>query len=208
MSSIRSIWSGVRRWLSGLIGGKSGQISSPKRESEKDLRDRLNERIETEKAKAQGVEKLRRELREAQGDMKDLMGQIAEVRRTSRRDLSTVSDELGEMKTLIGRLGASLETKEEELDQIEGAAQNLNLRREVRTIGAALAATILVPFATAFLLWTFGNPIPSVLTPQMRMSPTEIETIEDGKVLQKARESLAPADSARLEELIQEGMSQ
>src|SRR6056297_3205941 len=101
MSSIQSIWSGVRKWLSGLIGGKSG---SPRRESQKDLRERLNERIEVERSKAEGVKELRKELQEAQSDMKNLLQQIADLRRTSSRELSSVSGRLGDLKELVRRL--------------------------------------------------------------------------------------------------------
>jgi light-regulated signal transduction histidine kinase (bacteriophytochrome) len=197
MSSFRSIWSGVKRWTSSLF-------SRSQSESESDLRERLDQRIEAQMRKAEGVEKLRKELHRAQSDVKDLSGQVAELRRTSNRDLSNVSGRLDDLKELVRRLGATLAAKEQELEQIEAAADRLSTRRLVTTISAAAMSAMLAPAFLVASLWTFGGPIPSILTKEKRMSQKEIEAIDSGKTLQRARENLSRADSVRLERLIQE----
>jgi hypothetical protein len=199
MSSIQSFWSGVKRSVRRLIGSESSEASSGK-----DLRDQLNERIEAEKQKARGAEELRQELLEAQGEMKTLSNQFAELRRTSKEGLLNVRGRLEELSSLVRRLGATLAAKEKELERIEAAAENLRARRLVTTISAAVMSSIIAPGFLVASLWTFNGPLPSILTKENRMSPKEIETMEAGQELRRARQNLSRADSVRLERLIQE----
>jgi hypothetical protein len=199
MSSIQSFWSGVKRSVRRLIGSESSEASSGK-----DLRDQLNERIEAEKQKARGAEELRQELLEAQGEMKTLSNQFAELRRTSKEGLLNVRGRLEELSSLVRRLGATLAAKEKELERIEAAAENLRARRLVTTISAAVMSSIIAPGFLVASLWTFNGPLPSILTKENRMSPKEIETMEAGQELRRARQNLSRRDSIRLENLIQE----
>jgi hypothetical protein len=195
MSSFQSIWSGVKRWTSSLF-------SRSQNESESDLRERLDQRVEAQMRKAEGVERLRKELHGARSDMKTLSGQVTKLRSKSDRSLSSVSGRLDDLKELVRRLGKTLAVKEQELEQIEAAAANMSWRREVRTQLVAVLVGFL-PLLVTLSLWRAGQ-IPSILTKEQRMSQKEIETLEAGQELQRARQNLSRADSVRLERLIQE----
>ena len=200
MSSFRSIWSGVKRWTSSLF-------SRSQSESESDLRERLDRRIEAQMRKAEGAEELRKELHRAQSDVKDLSGQVAELRRTSNRDLSNVSGRLDELKELVRRLGKTLAVKEQELEQIEAAANNLRTRRLVTTVSAAAMAATLAPALLLSILWTFGGPIHSILTKEKRMSPKEISLVEEGRTVRTALNELEDEEAEALRALIEKGSS-
>lgn len=196
MSSMRSIWSDVKRWITGLS-------SSNQSGSESDLRERLDQRVEAQKRKAEGVEELRKELQGARSDMRDLSGNLKGLEATSKTKLSAVEEQMSAMRRLVQRLGAELAEKETQLEQITTAAKSLSWRRELMTL---LTASLvgLAPLLAMLSLSTNGL-LPSVLAEEMRMSRAEIQMMESGEELRKARESLGRRDSVRLERLIQEG---
>jgi len=157
MSSMRGIWSGVKRWTSGLFSRSRNEISG-----EKDLRERLDQRVEAQKRKARGAEALRKELGGVRSKMESVESR-AEALERRMRELGSGQDELEKnqkrLKTGTRRVAAALDMRSEDLDTIERASANLGLWRQamVGTIGFLLGAL------TTLILSRYGEVIFSLL---------------------------------------------
>jgi preprotein translocase subunit SecE len=82
---MRSIWSGVKRWTSGLFSrDRTDSRGRTESSGEKDLRERLSARIEAEKRKARSAEALRKELGEMQSKMDSVESRARALERRMR----------------------------------------------------------------------------------------------------------------------------
>jgi chromosome segregation ATPase len=145
---MRSIWSSVKRWVKGLF-------SSGTKESEKDLRERLDRRIEAEKQKARGVEELRKELRGARSDMSGLKAEVSDL----RGEVEAAAEAQQEVLNGTRRLSATLKQKQEDLGKIENikeAAEALRWRTFVMAAMIGALSGILSALMTGLILWQFG----------------------------------------------------
>ncbi|MCS4122850.1 cell fate (sporulation/competence/biofilm development) regulator YmcA (YheA/YmcA/DUF963 family) [Salinibacter ruber] len=122
-------------------------------ESQKSLRERLTERTEIERRKAEGVKALRKELKEARSEMDQLrseIGQVSEEVRETREAQEDLSDG-------VRMIAATIEEvlTEERLAQIEKAedmAEELSFRQMILVLMMGVVIGALSSLLTELLL--------------------------------------------------------
>lgn len=148
MSSMQTIWSGVKRWTSGLFSRSQGESSG-----EKDLRERLDQRVEAEQQKASQLGEIERRVKGLESAIGSLRGSIGQLQRKLSQS-QTKQDKLRkqqeEAATQVRRFRATLRKEEDQLGEIEemrdmmkGMARYLaSLVLIVSTIGALIAQAL------------------------------------------------------------------
>jgi len=233
MSSMRGIWSGVKRWTSGLFSRGRTESSG-----EKDLRERLSARIEAEKRKARSAEALRKELGEVQSKMDSVESRARALERRMREMssgqerletalsedlgvLEEVGEELSRAAQVSRRVAVTFQRAEEDLKTLEEIGSKIRRLEEdfqkvikrvdfvewrgiFRSIGIVTAGIL----AAILLLFSTTMLSPWAVPVAWRVSSAEEEKIEDQERIERAFRALSEEDRERVRDLLEKGEKQ
>ncbi|WP_251961657.1 hypothetical protein [Salinibacter ruber] len=136
---MRSIWSDVKRWTSGLFSrGRTESRGLTESSGEKDLRERLSARIEAEKRKARSAEALRKELGGVRSEMeavesraKALERKMEELGSGQERLETALSEDLGVLEEVGEELSRAAQMGRRVAVTFQRAEEDLKTMNEV-----------------------------------------------------------------------------
>jgi preprotein translocase subunit SecE len=227
---MRGIWSGVRSWLSGLFSRGRAESSG-----EKDLRERLNARIEAEKRKARSAEALRKELGEVRSEMeavesraKALERKMEELGSGQERLETALSEDLGVLEEVgeelsraaqvSRRVAVTFQRAEEDLktmneigDQIRSLEEDFRgvIKRvswvEWRSLFRSIGIVTAGILMAILILFSTRALSPLAVPVEWRTSSKELRKIQRQEKFERAFQGLSDKDRETVRDLLEKG---
>jgi preprotein translocase subunit SecE len=226
---MRGIWSGVRSWLSGLFSRGRAESSG-----EKDLRERLNARIEAEKRKARSAEALRKELGEVRSEMEAVESRAKALERKMEElgsgqerletalseDLEVVEEvgqEIAEAAEMSRRVAITFQRAEEDLKTLEKVGEKIRgleedfrgvIKRvswvEWRNLFRSMGIVTAGILAAILILFSTTTLSLWVVPVEWRTSSKELRKIQRQERVEKAIQGLSDEDAEKLVEKLED----